>query len=47
MPNSLKKALARPQSGHLLYARTLNFGFLWALIIKAFFANAVLLLFIS
>jgi hypothetical protein len=39
MPNLRKKALGRPHSGQRLYARALNFDFLFALAISAFFAN--------
>jgi hypothetical protein len=39
IPNFLKKPLGLPQIGHLLYARTLNFGFLIAFILRAVFAK--------
>jgi len=39
MPNLRTKALGRPHSGQRLYARALNFGFLFALAMSAFFAN--------
>jgi len=39
IPNFLKNALGRPQMGHLLYDRTLNFGFIFTFIINDFFAK--------
>jgi len=39
IPNFLKKPLGLPQIGHLLYARTLNFGFFIAFILRAVFAK--------
>jgi hypothetical protein len=39
MPNLRKKALGRPQRGQRLYARTLNFDFLFALAMSDFFAK--------
>lgn len=39
IPNFLKKALLRPQIGHLLYCRAENFCFLWALTTRDFFAK--------
>jgi hypothetical protein len=40
MPNLRINALERPQSGHLLYARTLNLGVRLALAMSDFFATA-------
>lgn len=40
IPNFLKKALLRPQMGHLLYCRVENFGFLRDFIMSDFLANA-------
>jgi len=39
IPNFLKKALLRPQIGHLLYCRVENFCFLWALTTRDFLAK--------
>ncbi len=39
IPAFLINALGLPHKGHLLYARTLNFGFLCAFAIKAFLAK--------
>jgi hypothetical protein len=39
MPNFLINALGRPQSGHLLYLRTENFGFRCAFAIMDFLAK--------
>ena len=39
IPNFLRNPLGLPHIGHLLYFRTLNFGFLIALTIKADFAK--------
>jgi hypothetical protein len=44
IPNFLKKALLRPQIGHLLYCRVENFCFLWALTTRDFLAKITSLL---
>jgi hypothetical protein len=40
IPNFRMKALGLPQIGHLLYPRTLNFGFAAALFLSAVFAKS-------
>ena len=39
IPNFRRKALDRPQMGHRLYRRVENFGLLFALAIRDFFAT--------
>jgi len=43
MPNCLINALGLPHSGHLLYLRTANFGFLFAFSLNALRAKVFLL----